>query len=155
MPKIFSICGSQAVCWRGGAYLLHRDAQLAETPTNRVKEVQGRLQRVALIPGNKQPKISVIAATVMPVLYGFETAQFAYETLRELRYAVWQAVRAGHSVSRVEAIEALLTICAPGHRIDPVQYLACCTVKSWIRWLRQPHLDQDSTRLPRSKQSYV
>ena len=46
----------------------------------------------------------MIAATVMPVLYGFETAQFAYETLRELWYDVWQAVRAGRSVSRVEAI---------------------------------------------------
>ena len=52
-------------------------------------------------------------------------------------------MRAGRSVSRV-------TICAPGHRIDPVQYLAYHTVKSWIRWLRQPHLDQDSTRLQRS-----
>ena len=48
-------------------------------------------------------------------------AQFAYETLRELRYDVWQAVRAGRSVSRVEAIEALLTMGAPGHRIHPVQ----------------------------------
>ena len=86
----------------------------------------------------------------MPVLYGLETAQFANETLRELRYDVWQAVRAGRSCSRVEAIEALLTICAPGHRIDPVQYLAYGTVKSWIRWLRQPHLDQDSERLQRS-----
>ena len=92
----------------------------------------------------------MIAATVMPVLYGFETAQFAYETLRKLRYDVWQAVKAGRSVSRVEAIEALLTICAPGHRIDPVQYLAYRTVKSWIRWLRQLHLDQDSARLQRS-----
>ena len=92
----------------------------------------------------------MIAATVMPVLYGIETAQFACETLRELRYDVWQAVRAGRSCSRVEAIEALVTICALGHRIDPVQYLAYRTVKSWIRWLRQPHLDQDSARLQRS-----
>ena len=29
-------------------HMLHRDAQLAETPTNRVKEVHRRLQRVAL-----------------------------------------------------------------------------------------------------------
>ena len=88
--------------------------------------------------------------TVMPVLYGLETAQFAYDTLRELVYDVWQAVRAGRSCSRVEAIEALLTICARGHQIDPVQYLAYRTVKTWIRWLRQPHLDQDSERLQRS-----
>ena len=114
-------------------HMLNRDAQLAETPAIRVKEVQRRLQRVTLLPGTKQQKISMIAATVMPVLYGFETAQFAFETLRELRYDVWQAVRAGRSVSRVEAIEALLTICAPGHRTDPVQYLAYRTVKSWIR----------------------
>ena len=53
--------------------MLHRDAQLAETPTIRVKEVQRRLQRVALLPGTKQQKISMIAATVMAVLYGFET----------------------------------------------------------------------------------
>ena len=86
----------------------------------------------------------------MSVLYGLETAQFAYETLRELWYDVWQAVRAGRSCSRVQAIEALLTMCAPGHRIDPVQYVAYRTVKSWIRWLRQPHLDQDSERLQRS-----
>ena len=104
-------------------HMLHRDAQLAETPTNGVKEVQRRLQRVALLPGTKQQRISMIAATVMPVLYGFEGAQFTDETLRELRYDVWQAVRAGRSCSRVEAIEALLTICAPGHRIDPVQYI--------------------------------
>ena len=88
-------------------HMLHRDVQLAETPTNRVKEVQRRLQRV-------------------------------------------EAVRAGRSVSRVEAIEALLTICAPGHRVDPVQYLPYRTVKSWIRWLRQPQIDQDSARLQRS-----
>ena len=97
-------------------------------------------------------RIFLVAATVKPVLHGFETAQFACETLRELRYDVWQAVRAGRSVSRVEAIEALLTICAPGHRIDPVQHLACRTGKSWIRWLRQPQLDQESARLQRSWQ---
>ena len=38
-------------------HMLHRDAQLAETPTNRVKEVQRRLQRVSLLPGTKQQKI--------------------------------------------------------------------------------------------------
>ena len=45
-----------------------------------MKEVQRRLQRVALLPGTKQQKISINAATVMPVLYGFDTAQFAHET---------------------------------------------------------------------------
>ena len=70
-----------------------RDAQLAETPTNRVKEVQRRLQRVALLTGTKQQRISMIAVTVMLASYGFETAQFSYETLRELPYL--QAVRAG------------------------------------------------------------
>ena len=95
-------------------HLLHRGAQLAETPTNRVKEVQRRLQRVALLPCTKQQKIPMIAATVMPVMYGFETAQLVCETLRELRCDVWQAVRAGRSVSRVEAIEALLTIYCSG-----------------------------------------
>ena len=112
-------------------HMLHRDARLAETQSNRVKEVQRRLQRVALVPGTKQQRISMIAATVTLVLYGFETAQFAHETLRELRYDVWQAVRA-----------FAYDLCS-GHRIDPVQYLAYRTVKSWIRWLRQPHLDQD------------
>ena len=72
-------------------HMLHLDAQLAETPTNRVKEVQRRHQRVAFLPGTKQQRISMIAATVMPVLYGIETAQFACETFRELRYDVWQA----------------------------------------------------------------
>ena len=31
-----------------------------------------------------------------------------------------------------------------------MQCVAYRTVKSWIRWLRQPHLDQDSERLQRS-----
>ena len=58
-------------------HMPHRDAQLAEIPTIRVKEVQRRLQQVAVSPGTKQQKISLIAATVMLVLYSFETAQSA------------------------------------------------------------------------------
>ena len=79
----------------------------------------------------------------MPVLYGFGTAQFA---LRELRYDVRQAV----SFLVLRRLRLCSRFVLRGHWIDPVQYLAYCTVKSWIRWLRQPYPDQDRARLQRS-----
>lgn len=129
--------------------LLEAHGLMAQGAPDRLAEAFRRVRRVALLPGSRKGRTDMISSTVLPVLYGFETAQYEYKELRDLRSAVWQGVRGGLLTSRAEAIEVLMTVCCKGHRTDPVQYIDHRTVMLWAGWLNKVLSEDDYGLLQR------
>ena len=117
-------------------HLLDARGQLPTPSADRLHTVNRRLRRLAQIPGNQHRRQMLITTTILSVLYGVETVQYDFRSLSILRRDVWQAIRAGRPPFKVAAIEVLCTVCAPGHLVDPVQYLVYTLVRNWARWLQ-------------------
>jgi hypothetical protein len=75
-----------------------------EVEGGRSDEVYRRLARVGRLPGSKDDRVRYVSTAVMPVLFGAETAEFPYEVMRDMRVAVWKALRGGKDIARTESI---------------------------------------------------
>ena len=90
-------------------------------PHKRLDEAMERLQRVQKPPGDRDSKLQVVAASVLPVTFAIEMYPLNPRQTNQFRRAVWKSVRQGRNLASTTALEVLYTVCSQGHRLDPKQ----------------------------------
>ena len=113
----------------------------------RLDSAKNRAVRARSLPLPWEPRQTVLSALVLPrALYGCSVSAVSEESLKKLRCCVVAALWKNKVRRRCPAI--ILTLLAPGHRLDPQQGLTYLRLKILQRmWQQRPDLHASIRRV--------